>query len=342
MAKLRVAVLYDIWYEDEEDKAPEEAKPTRRRRKPDKEDRQEIHEALREAGHSPFYVTLDGTRESLADLTKTECDLVFNLTASWAGDDTKDVHLAAYLDLCGFKYTGTGPFGIHLSQNKSLAKKIFAFHSIRTPFFATVYRGRLDWAHDDLSFPVIVKPAREDGSIGIEFNAVCESIKELMERIHDIHEKFDSPALIEEYIDGRELYVTVLGNESATALPVVELDLSKLPEGTPKIAGTEVKWRTGSEAYRKTKSVIPTDLDEKTVKQLNETALAAYQALELRDYGRIDMRLDKSGKVYVLEVNPNPWLHSKAEVALAAKESGRAYPALIEEIANLALSRYGA
>jgi D-alanine-D-alanine ligase len=341
MAKLRVAVLYDIWF-DEEEEAPEEAKPARRKRKPDKEDRQEIHEALRENGHSPFYVTVDGTRESLASLTKTECDLVFNLTASWAGDDTKDVHLAAYLDLCGFKYTGTGPFGIHLSQNKSLAKKIFAFHGIRTPYFAAVYRGRLDWAHDDLSFPVIVKPAREDGSIGIEFNAVCESIKELMERIHDIHEKFDSPALIEEYIDGRELYVAVLGNESPTALPVVELDLSKLPEGTPKIAGTEVKWRTGSEAYRKTKSIIPTDLDEKTVKQLHETALAAYQALELRDYGRIDMRLDKSGKVYVLEVNPNPWLHSKAEVALAARDSGRDYPALIEEIANLALSRYGA
>jgi len=340
MAKLRIAVLYDIWYEEAGE--DEDSKPPRKGRKPDKEDRQEIHEALREAGHSPFYATVDGTRESLAELAKTECDLVFNLTASWAGDDTKDVHLAAYLELCGFKYTGAGPFGIHLSQNKSLAKKIFAFHGIRTPYFAAVYRGRLDWAHDDLSFPVIVKPAREDGSIGIEFNAVCESIKELMERIHDIHEKFDSPAMIEEYIDGREMYVTVLGNENPAALPVVELDLSRLPEGTPKIAGTEVKWRTGSEAYRKTKSIIPTNLDEKTVKTLHETAVAAYQAVELRDYGRIDMRLDKEGKVYVLEVNPNPWLHSKAEVALAAKESGKSYPALIEEIVNLALTRYGA
>jgi len=340
MAKLRIAVLYDIWYEDTQEN--EESKPSRKRRKPDKEDRQEIHEALREAGHSPFYATVDGTRDSLAGLAKTECDLVFKLTASWAGDDTKDVHLAAYLDLCGFKYTGAGPFGIHLSQNKSLAKKIFAFHGIRTPYFAGVYRGRLDWAHDNLSFPVIVKPAREDGSIGIEFNAVCDSIKELMERIHDIHEKFDSPALIEEYIEGRELYVTVLGNDNPVALPVVELDLSRLPEGTPKIAGADVKWRTGTEAYRKTKSIIPTDLEEKTVKTLNDTAIAAYQAVELRDYGRIDMRLDKEGKIYVLEVNPNPWLHSKAEVALAAKESGRSYPALIEEIVNLALSRYGA
>jgi D-alanine-D-alanine ligase len=340
MAKLRIAVFYDVWYEDE--KETEEAKPLRKGRKPDKEDHQEVHEALREAGHSPFYATVDGTRESLAEMAKTECDLVFNLTGSWAGDDTKDIHLAAYLDLCGFKYTGAGPYGIHLSQNKSLAKKIFAFHGIRTPYFAGVYRGRLDWAHDNLSFPVIVKPAREDGSIGIEFNAVCESIKELMERIHDIHEKFDSPALIEEYIEVREMYVAVLGNANPVALPVVELDFSKLPEGTPKIAGTEVKWRTGTEAYRKTKSIIPTDLDEKTVKMLNETAIAAYQALELRDYGRIDMRLDQDGKVYVLEVNPNPWLHSKAEVAMAAKESGRSYPALIEEIVNFALSRYGA
>jgi len=340
MAKLRIAVLYDIWYDDSE--AEPEGKPSRRKKKPDKEDRQEIHEALREAGHSPFYVSIDGTRESLAELAKTECDLIFNLTASWAGDDTKDIHLAAYLDLCGFKYTGAGPFGLHLSQNKSLAKKIFAFHGIRTPFFAAVYRGRLDWAHDDLSFPVIVKPAREDGSIGIEFNAVCESIKELMERIHDIHEKFDSPALIEEYIEGREIYVAVLGNENPTALPVVELDMSKLPEGTPRIAGTEVKWRTGSEAYKKTKSVIPTDLDEKVGRELQEVALAAYQAVDLRDYGRIDMRLAEDGKIYVLEVNPNPWLHSKAEVALAAKESGRTYPALIEEIVNLAQARYGA
>ncbi|HEV8376175.1 MAG TPA: ATP-grasp domain-containing protein [Candidatus Polarisedimenticolia bacterium] len=340
MAKLRIGVFYDVWYDDEDE--TQESKPPRKGRKPAKEDHQEVHEALRETGHSPFYVTVDGTRESLSELAKTECDLIFNLTGSWAGDDTKDIHLAAYLDLCGFKYTGAGPFGIHLSQNKSLAKKIFAFHGIRTPYFAGVYRGRLDWAHESLSFPVIVKPAREDGSIGIEFNAVCESIKELMERIHDIHEKFDSPALIEEYIEGREMYVTVLGNENPVALPVVELDFSKLPEGTPKIAGTEVKWRTGTEAYRKTKSIIPTDLDEKTVKTLNETALAAYQALELRDYGRIDMRVDRDGKVYVLEVNPNPWLHSKSEVSLAAKQSGRTHPALIEEIVNLALARYGA
>ena len=165
MAKLRIAVLYDIWFDDSEEQALE-GKPVRKKKKPDKEDRQEIHEALRELGHSPFYVSIDGTRESLSALDRTECDLVFNLTASWAGDDTKDIHLAAYLDLCGFKYTGAGPFGLHLSQNKSLAKKIFAFHGIRAPFFAAVYRGRLDWAHEDLSFPVIVTRGGNCGRSG--------------------------------------------------------------------------------------------------------------------------------------------------------------------------------
>ena len=336
MAKLRVAVLYDVWDDGAE---PEEPAPARGRRKPEKEDRQEIHEALRANGHSPIYFEIDGTPESLKALADLECDLVFNLTESWAGDDTKDINLAAYLDLLHRKYTGAGPGGLHLAQNKSLAKKIFAFHGIRTPYFASVHRGRLDWSHD-LQFPVIVKPAREDGSIGISFNALCESIKDLMERIHELHEQFDSPVLIEEYIEGREMYVAVLGNGEPEALPVVELDLSRLPEGTPKIAGSEVKWEKGTVAYKVTKSILPSDLPEETVQALQQTAVQAFRALELRDYGRIDMRLTPDGRVYVLEVNPNPWLHSTAEFAMAAKKSGRDHAALIEEIVNLALARY--
>jgi D-alanine-D-alanine ligase len=337
MAKLRVAVAYDVWHESEEDE--EEEAPRSRRRKPEKPDRQEIHEALRGLGHSPFYLELDGTTEALKRLADAECDLVFNLTESWAGDDTKDIHLAAFLDLLGKRYTGAGPGGLHLAQNKSLAKKIFAFHGIRTPYFASVHRGRLDWSHD-LQFPVIVKPAREDGSIGIAFNALCESIKDLMERIHDLHEQFDSPVLIEEYIEGREMYVAVLGNGEPEALPVIELDLSKLPEGTPRIAGSEVKWEKGTVAYKVTKSIIPENLDEQVEQDLQQTALQAYRALELRDYGRIDMRLAADGRVYVLEVNPNPWLHSTAEFAMAAKKSGRDHQTLIGEIVDLALARY--
>jgi D-alanine-D-alanine ligase len=186
---------------------------------------------------------------------------------------------------------------------------------------------------------VIVKPAREDGSIGIEFSAVVNSIRELMERMDWLHTHFDSPVLIEEYVEGREMYVGVLGNDKPEALPVVELDLSKLPDGTPRIAAAEVKWGKGTKAYRDTKSAIATDLPEETVLTLQQTAVAAYQALELRDYGRVDMRLQPDGRVQVIEVNPNPWLSSRAEFAMAARKSGRTYPQLIAEILELATAR---
>ena len=213
--------------------------------------------------------------------------------------------------------------------------------SIQSPFFATSYKGRVDHAHD-VSFPLIVKPCSEDGSIGIDMGSVVESVKELMERIHYIHEEFDSPALIEEYIEGREIYAAVLGNENPEVLPMVELDLSKLPEGTPKIAGKEVKWEKDTEHYRVTKSAVAEDLDEKTAEKLSETALAAYQALKLRDYGRIDMRLTPKGEVYVIEANPNPWLSSGAEFHMAARKAGRTYTQLIGEIVDLARARYSA
>jgi D-alanine-D-alanine ligase len=249
------------------------------------------------------------------------------------------MNIAAYLDLLDKPFTGAGPHGLHLAQDKVLAKKIFHFHGIHTPFFAISFKGKLDHAHD-IEFPLIVKPTSEDGSIGIDAGSVVTSVKELMERIHYIQEHFDSPALIEEYIEGREIYAAVLGNEKAEALPLVELDLSNLPEGVPRIAGTEVKWERDSESYRRTKSHIAKDLDDETATRLQETAVAAYQALELRDYGRIDMRLNKDGKIYVIEANPNPWLASGAEFALAARDSGRNYPDLVGEITDLGLARY--
>ena len=219
-----------------------------------------------------------------------DCDLVFNLAESFAGNDTADACIAAYLELIGKRFTGAGSHGLLYAQDKASAKKILEFHGLHTPVFARSYRGRLDFSHD-LEFPVIVKPAREDGSIGIEFNAVVNSIRELMERIDWLHANFDSPVLIEEYVEGREMYVGVLGNENPTALPVVELDLSKLPEGTPRIAGAEVKWGKGTAAYRDTKSAVAENLPEETVALMQQTAVAVFQALELRDYARIDMRL---------------------------------------------------
>jgi len=343
---MKIAILYDVWEEEGAVPEPPEPKPPARKKKSrtkakrEKEDREEIFEALEKLGHEPSYQVLDGTGQCLSSLAKCETDLIFNLTESFAGDDTKEMHVAAYLDLLGKPYTGAGPHASFLAQDKSIAKKMFAFHGIRTPFFATSYRGSIEHAHD-ISFPLIVKPVAEDGSIGINSDAVVGSVKELMERVQDIQNEFDSPAIIEEYIEGREIYAAVLGSyESAQALPLVELDFSKLPKGTPKIASYDVKFEKDAEAYKLTKSSVAEDLDEETTTRLTETALAAYRAVKLRDYGRIDMRLSAKGEVYVIEANPNPWLSSKQEFAMAAKASGRSYTQLIGEIVDLAMARY--
>jgi len=335
MARLRIGVLYDYWWDDDEERVEGE-RPKKRSPDPDI---QAVYEAIKRGGHNPVYVRVDGTRESLIELARSQTDLLFNMVESFAGDDRLDATVAGYLELLGRRFTGAGSNGLYLAQDKNLAKKIFTFHGIHTPYFTTVFRGRLEHSHD-IKFPVIVKPAREDGSIGIHFGAVCTSIKELMERIDYIHAEFDTPALIEEYIEGRELYVGVIGNDKAEALPVVEMDLSKLPEGIPKIAGAEVKWEEDTEAYKKTKAFLPNDIPEATLAKLEETALQAYHALQLRDYGRIDIRLATDGTVHVLEVNPNPYLLPGAEYAMAGKASGRDYDDLVGEIVDQAMRRY--
>jgi D-alanine-D-alanine ligase len=348
-SKLKIAVLYDVAEEEAQlpPPEPEPEKPVRRKTKKklrktkkEKHDREEIFEALGKLGHEPSYQVLDGRNQSLAALAKCNADMAFNLVESYGGDDTKDMNVAAYLDLIGLPYTGSGPHGLFLAQDKVVAKKMFAFHGVNTPFFAMSFRGRIDHSHD-IKFPLIVKPVSEDGSIGIDNTSVVDSVKDLMEKIQYIQEEFESPALIEEYIEGREIYASILGSyERAEALPLIELDLSKLPKGTPRIAGQDVKFDRETEAYKLTKSAPVEDLDEETIKRLQDTALGAYRACKLRDYGRIDMRLKENGEIYVIEANPNPWLASGQEFAMAAKKSGRSYTELIGEIVEMACARY--
>ena len=341
MANLKVMILHEAWEEGPPEPEPEPVKAPRGKHRAKKHplyDREEIFQALTKLGHDPSYHLLDGKNQSLLALARSNADLVFNLTESYAGDDTMDKNIAAYLELLHVPYTGSGPQAHYLAQDKAIAKKIFDFHKIKTPDFAISYKGRTEHAHD-IEFPLIIKPVSEDGSIGIDSGAVVESVKELMERIDYIHEEFDSPALIEEYIEGREIYAGVLGNDNAEVLPLIELDLSKLPKGTPRIATQDVKFDHETEAYKVTKSAPVEDFDEETTRKLQDTALAAYRALKLRDYGRIDMRLNQKGEVYVIEANPNPWLASAAEFTMAAKRAGYTYTDMIEKIVELARAR---
>jgi D-alanine-D-alanine ligase len=345
---MKIAIVFDSWEETESypgENAAAEAPPERTRKGKKKKkkpltDREAIAKALTELGHEPFEIPVDGRPATLTKIARSDADLFFNLTESYAGDDTKEMHFCAFLDLVGKQYTGAGPDASYLAMEKSVAKKIMRFHGIFTPYSAVIYKGRVEHAQD-IKFPLIVKPASEDASKGIDNNSVVDSIKDLMERIEYIHDEFDAPALIEEFIDGREIYAAVLGrNEKPEALPLIELDLSKLPKDVPRIAGYEVKFDVNTEAYKLTKSAPVTDIDEEATEQIQNVALTCWRALKFRDYGRIDCRLTKDGKVYVLEANPNPWLDPTAEFYMAAKESGRSYTKMIGDIIESAIGRY--
>ncbi len=343
-AGLKIAILYDTWDDGvEEPTAPEMPPPPGERPRPpaqpSKLDREEIFEALAELGHRPSYLVVDGTDPSLLAVARCRADLIFNLTESYAGDDTKDVNVAAYLELLDKPYTGAGPHGLYLAQDKALAKKLFAFHGIRTPAFAVSHDGEIT-AAPDIGFPLIVKPIAEDGSIGIEAESVVRSVRELKQRIRWVHEEFDSPALVEQYVEGREIYAAILGDTAPEALPLVEMDLSGLPRGVPRIASGKVKWGKGTKIYRSVRSRVVEDLDAKLVAKIQAQAVAAYRAVQLRDYGRIDIRLTPRGEAWVIEANPNPWLSTGAEFVMAARASGRTYTELLRDIVGLAMARY--
>jgi len=206
-----------------------------------------------------------------------------------------------------------------------------------------MYRGAVDWA-DAVQFPVIVKPPQEDASIGISTKSVVHDLKELFSRIDVLQTEYQQPVLVEQYIEGREFYVGVLGNANAEALPIIELDYSGFPEGRPRIASWEAKWGDegsgeGAE-YAGTKSVFPTELDADLTRRMNQVATEAFHALRLRDYGRIDLRVSADGQIYVIEVNPNCYLERESEFARAARQHGIEYDALVARIVDLAAARY--
>lgn len=311
---------------------------------------EQVEHALATLGHQVSRVSADDdVGPVVSGLRKSTPDLVINLAESFAGVSALESNVAALLNLLDLRYTGSSPAGLLLAGDKSLSKKVLRFHGILTPEFATVYRGAVDWA-GDIDFPVIVKPPQEDASIGITGSSVVHDLKDLFGRIDSLQSEFHQPVLVEEFVDGREFYVGVLGNLHPQALPVIELDFSGFPAGIPRIASWEAKWGAdGSGAgegaeksaeFAGTKSVFPSDLDEQLIERIQKTAIESFEALRLRDYARIDLRVTPSGDIFVIEVNPNCYLERNAEFARAAAKDGIEYAALIARIVELALARY--
>jgi len=304
----------------------------------------QIEAALRAGGHEPRRVSVTSDVEQLVTtLRRDRPDLVVNLAESFDGKSAMESNVAALLNLLGLHYTGSSPTGLMLAGDKTLTKKVLSFHGIRTPQFATLYRGAVDWA-GDLTFPVIVKPPQEDASLGITSASVVREIKDLFDRIGELQTEYQAPVLVEQFIEGREFYVGVLGNANAQALPVIELDFSGFPEDRPRIASWEAKWGEDGEGsgaeYAGTRSVFPEGLDGDLEARMQTAAIDAFHALRLRDYARIDLRVSDASEIYVIEVNPNCYLERESEFARAAQRGGLEYDALVARIVDLAAARY--
>ena len=300
--------------------------------------------ALGGLGHQVNLLAVaDDVAPLVTEVRRVEPDLVMNLAESFGGKSALESNVAALLNLLGLRYTGSSPAGLVIADDKSLTKKVLRFHGIQTPEFATLYRGAVDWA-GDLTFPVIVKPPQEDASLGITSASVVHGIKDLFGRIDELQAEYQSPVLVEQFIEGREFYVGLLGNVNVEALPIIELDFSKFPADRPRIASWEAKWGdegtgTGAE-FAGTQSIFPENLDADLVTRMQKVATECFQALRLRDYARIDLRVTDAGEIYVIEVNPNCYLERESEFARAAKKSGLEYDALIARIVDLATARY--
>jgi len=303
----------------------------------------DVVRTLRDMGHDVRALGVQTELQPIrAAVEEFKPHIAFNLLEEFQGNVLFDQNVVSLLELLKVPYTGCNPRGMVITREKALSKKLLIYHRIHVPAFHVFPIGRKSKRPRGLNFPLIVKSLTEHASLGISQASLVADDQELLDRVAFVHRRIATDAIAEQFIEGREIYVGVLGNEKPVALPVVELDLSRLPEGMPKIAGKEVKWDKGTEAYEVTRSAGAKNLDEQMTRKLQDVALQVYTALKLRDYGRVDMRLTPDGRVYVIEANPNPWLAPEAELAIAAQLAGRAYVELIGQIVELALARYAA
>ncbi len=299
----------------------------------------DVVSTLRQSGHDVRTLgVLDSLTELRAALLEWKPEVVFNLLEEFNGIVTYDQHVVAFLELMRAPYTGCNPRGLLLSRDKVLCKQLLAFHRIPTPQFAVFRRGQRFVLPRRLRLPLFVKSATEDASLGIAQASVVEDAAKLRERVQFMHEQIGSDALVEEYIEGRELYVGMLGNERLTRLPVWEMRFGSIPESMAAIATRKVKW---DRAYQKRYEITTRaadDLPPPVLQRLDRLSRRIYRALHLSGYARIDFRLRPDGSIFMLEANANPNLTREEDFAESAQAAGIDYPALLERIIALGRS----
>jgi D-alanine-D-alanine ligase len=299
----------------------------------------DVCHAMRKIGHE---VNVLGVQSDLALIRRAihefEPDIAFNLLEEFHGVALYDQHVVSYLELMKTPYTGCNPRGLTLTHDKALCRKILGYHRVPGPRFAVFPMNRKVKRPKRLEFPLFVKSAVEDASLGISQASVVTNDEKLVERVKFIHERVGTDALVEEYIEGREIYVSVLGNDRLATFPILEMDFGKMPDDQHRIATAKVKW---DEAYQERIDITvrPIEgLDPGIERKISALARRAFRALGMSGYARIDLRLDETGQPYLIEINANPDLASDDLFAETAGLAGIEYPQLLERILRLGLN----
>lgn len=266
-------------------------------------------------------------------------DIVFNLLEEFLGRQDFDHHVVSFLELMQVAYSGCHPRGLMLARDKALSKKLLAYHHLVVPKFAVYPRGRRVHRPRGLDFPLIVKSLTHEASLGISQASIVDSDEKLRERVAFIHQRNGSDAIAEQYVDGREFYVGVIGNTRLEVLPIWELVFENLPRGAVPIATAHVKHNTEYQRRRGIYQQHADDLDATLRNYVIKTTKRIARILDLDGYNRIDYRLGSDGKLYFLEANPNPEIAKSEEFASAAEEAGMSYPQLIQRIVDLGRQR---
>src|SRR6476620_786379 len=263
--------------------------------------------------------------------------IAFNLLEGFDDIVIFDQNVVSHLELLKLPYTGCNPRGLLLARDKSLSKKLLAYHRIHVPEFDVFRIGRPIRRPKRLQFPLIVKSLTQEASIGISQASVVDNDEKLKERVTFIHESIGTAAIVEQYIEGRELYVGIIGNQVLQALPVWELFFTNMPDGAKRIATDRVKWSVKYQKKYGIDSGAARDLPEEQAAEIQHVCKRAYRALELSGYARIDLRLDDAGNVWVLEANPNPQIAKGEDFAASAEKTGLSYETVLQRIINLGL-----
>jgi D-alanine-D-alanine ligase len=296
-----------------------------------------VRDALVMLGYEVVIAQLQKSVPAFIDrLMRFRPDAIFNLVEGWQGESQFEMHFPSVYELLGFPYTGAPPWTLATALNKWRTKCLL--RQARLPVAAGMLCTEVP-ARCPLRYPVIVKPVHEDASLGIDFDAVVNNLAELRRRVAWVVQTYGQPALVEEYIDGRELNVAVLGDQFPEALPISEISFAYVSEHLPKICTYDAKWIPDSQDYMLSEAQCPAPLDDETTREIQNLATAAFRLLGCRDYGRVDFRLSKENHPFILEVNPNPDISPDAGLARSARTSGRSYTQLIGEVIALALQR---